>query len=242
MLEQLFKTGVGLPGWAIGRDPKSARAVRIVFADHRNALDPAATLRLASKRTAAILDATKSDTALAPPELDAELSADLLAWPDRWTISARAARRLHAEIAAVENPVGKWWVRQLVPRSHWVYLDTVSLCRARARATSALLALRLYELRAGELPATLADLISAGILATVPIDPYSGGPLGYWKLARAVWSAGPEDGPNGGSACGSDGRNCVWSLPDAFGDRVTLPRTPRSSGDTVPRATDASDN
>jgi hypothetical protein len=227
--EQVFNDGVGLPGgipeWFFGTGSESARAGRIVFAGHPNALDPRETLQLASERVAAMVEAAQKDVGRPVTDLDAKLRVELAAWPDRWNISVRAARKVRAEMAAVDNPVGKWWALQEVS-PWWTYLDNVSLFRAIARGTSTLLALRLYELRTGELPATLTDLVSEGILATPPVDPYSGRPLGYHKIARAVWSVGPEEGPNGGAGCGLGGQRCRWSLPDAFGDRTTLPSPP----------------
>jgi len=229
MFEQLFKAGVA-PEWFAGKGVESARAVKIVFAGHANALDPPETLRLASRRVAAILEAAQKDLGRTATDLDSKLHLELAAWPERWNISVRAAHKLRSEMAAVDNPVGKWFVLQTVSGSSSTYLDVVSLFRAKARATSTLLALRLYELRTGELPVTLTDLVSAGILTTLPVDPYSGGPLSYSKLAREVWSVGSERGPNGGAACGPSGYDCVWSLPDTFGDHTTLQRPPRAPG------------
>lgn len=237
MSEQVFSVGVGGRGgaleWFFGKGSESMRVAKFVFADHPKALDPPETLRLASACVAAIVMAAPRDVGRPVNDRDAGLRVELAAWPERWNISVRAARKVRAALAAVDNPIGKRWVLEVVPGASSVYLDNVSLSRAIARGTSTLLALRLYELRSGELPATLSELVSEGVLSTLPVDPYSGAPLGYQKFARAVWSAGPEKGPNGGAGCARSGQHCLWSLPDAFDDRTTLPRSGRSESDTA---------
>jgi len=227
MLEWVFRVG-GLSELAVGR--QTARAAAGVFAGHPNAMDPAATLRLASARVANVVEAAQRDVGSPLAIPDTKLSTELAAWPGDWNISAGSARSLRTEMAAVDNPVGKWWAVRVFD-SNLMYLDTISVARTRTRATAALLALRLYELCAGELPSTLTELVSAGILVMPVVDPHSGQALGYSKLMRTVWSIGSERGPNGGPSCGLGSHDCVWSLPDAFGDRTLLPHRPRTPDD-----------
>ena len=55
------------------------------------------------------------------------------------------------------------------------------------------LAVRLYRLEHGDLPASLSDLVPS-ILKSVPIDPYSGNPLIYRNLGQTyqLYSVGPD--------------------------------------------------
>ena len=72
--------------------------------------------------------------------------------------------------------------------------------RADRAATRTVLALRLYELRHGALPAALQALVGDGILEAVPVDPFADEPLRYSRERRVVWSVGPNETDEGGVA------------------------------------------
>ncbi len=114
-----------------------------------------------------------------------------------------------AEIAAVENPVGKLFLVITTPQ--WEALS-VSVFRREAQrgALTALLAWR----RLGR-PAAWKELVTAGLLATSPADPFSTGALRCKPGSSRIWSVG-ENGIDDGGA--GDGENLghpldiVWSL------------------------------
>lgn len=103
-----------------------------------------------------------------------------------------------AEIAAVENPVGKLFL--IITTSHWEPLSASVFRREAQRgALTGLLAWR----RLGR-PATWKDLVTAGLLAAPPSDPFSSGPLHRSFKPARLWSVGPDGIDNGGVG---DGEN-----------------------------------
>jgi hypothetical protein len=66
------------------------------------------------------------------------------------------------------------------------------------RAARAALALHLFEMRQGRLPEKLDELVTAGILDSVPSDPFAEKPLRYSRERRRVWSVGPDETDDGG--------------------------------------------
>lgn len=88
--------------------------------------------------------------------------------------------------------------------------------RADREATRAIIGLRLYEMRRGELPANLGALVDERILKAVPADPFSGGELKYSRERRVVWSVGVDETDDGGEGDASprwSGKDYVWRVP-----------------------------
>lgn len=69
---------------------------------------------------------------------------------------------------------------------------------ATRRATAVAIALRLYWDDYGQLPATLDDLVTGGLLEAVPLDPFDGAPLRYDRARAVVWSIGADGRDDGG--------------------------------------------
>lgn len=69
---------------------------------------------------------------------------------------------------------------------------------AEGSATRAVLALRLFEMRKRRLPEELDELVEAGILDSIPVDPFADKPLRYSRERRRVWSVGPDETDDGG--------------------------------------------
>lgn len=76
---------------------------------------------------------------------------------------------------------------------------TVTFSRQRAMSIRRLsdqsvhpivIAAQLYRLQYGELPSTLDELTTVGLLASVPLDPATGEPFYYSEEAGRVWGAG----------------------------------------------------
>jgi hypothetical protein len=104
----------------------------------------------------------------------------------------------NAELATVENPVGKLFL--IITTSQWEPLS-ISVFRREAQrsALTGLLAWR----RLGH-PATWHELIEAGLLATPPTDPFSSEPLRYKLTPATIWSVGVNGTDDGGAG---DGEN-----------------------------------
>ncbi len=125
---------------------------------------------------------------------------ELLRYSTQDTLAtAEQIARVDAEIAAVDNPVGKLFL--VITTSHWEPLS-VSVFRREAQrsALTALLAWR----RLGR-PAPFAKLVAEGVLSAPPADPFSAAPL-LIDLVNGprIWSVG-ENGEDDGGA--GDGEN-----------------------------------
>lgn len=87
--------------------------------------------------------------------------------------------------------------------------------RRRASATLAVLAIARFEDRTGTRPATLNDLVAAGILTAVPADPYADRPLRYDAIRQLLWSVGADGinstGPDA-SASGVQPDDPTWGI------------------------------
>ena len=122
-----------------------------------------------------------------------------------------------------KNPVGRYNVVLLAP-ALYAACDRSSRALADREITKAVLALRVYELRHGELPPDLDALVVDGILAKSPADPYSRGALRYDRAARKVWSIGEDGKDDGGDATDEDGNpNQGWWWGKDFVQEVRPP-------------------
>lgn len=84
------------------------------------------------------------------------------------------------------------------------------------RAETIRLALRLYEMRHGKPAPTLASLVDAGILESVPLDPYDHQPMRYDPKRGVIWSVDTDGHDDGGVDDDStDAPDRVWTVaPD----------------------------
>ncbi len=73
--------------------------------------------------------------------------------------------------------------------------------KAQVRCLMVLLAVERYRLKKGAWPGKLEEVVAAGLLASVPLDPYDGKPLRYVKRGDGVtvYSIGPDKADNGGT-------------------------------------------
>ena len=108
-----------------------------------------------------------------------------------------------------------------------MYLDSEFMYRSEAlyQATIATLALKRWRLEKNEYPETLSELIAAGFIEELPMDPYSDKPLVYKKTDNdfIIYSAGrnftDDDGEygrdkHGGISKWSDNGDIIfWPLP-----------------------------
>ncbi len=193
-----------------------------ILEGHPHPFDRRVTVREASALLAeSIRNAARSWSA----QVDVEARAERFSrgWPteileaalDEVEISPARETQARKALRGVSNAYGRLAVSRSVP----VVSGTQISFRQRAdrEATRVTLALRLYRLRhGGKLPPNLAALVSAGILKTVPRDPFSGRPLRYDPVRKVVWSVGPNGSDEGGK--GTPGRfaddkaDYVWSV------------------------------
>ena len=66
------------------------------------------------------------------------------------------------------------------------------------RMARTVLSLSLFEMRQGRLPEGFDELVTAGILDAIPVDPFCDKPLRYSRERRRVWSVGPDESDDGG--------------------------------------------
>jgi hypothetical protein len=86
-------------------------------------------------------------------------------------------------------------------------------------ATLTVLAVFLYKAQEGRLPESLKQVVDAGLLKSVPMDPYSGAPLIYRVTndGFTLYSVGEDFVDNGGSPCDwadeTGGDQVFWPIP-----------------------------
>ena len=105
----------------------------------------------------------------------------------------------------IENPAGKLLIGRIL---EVLYREDHFDREADREATRAILALRLYHARKGAYPETLAELVTEGILPSVPIDPFTDGPLAWSRERLAVWTVGPD-----GQGIDEEGNELAWRVP-----------------------------
>jgi hypothetical protein len=122
--------------------------------------------------------------------------------------------QLAKDISAKGGPM----YQALLTRMLESWLEKLAIHRADRAATRAVLALRLFETRNGRLPERLEELVAAGILDEVPVDPFCEKPLRYSRDRRRVWSVGPDESDDGGRddpGVRRTNRDYVFEVPGA---------------------------
>jgi len=97
--------------------------------------------------------------------------------------------------------------------------STVSFrCQVTRDALATTVALLRHENEKGQFPASLSDLVSAGYLSGLPMDPYSDGPLGYRRTADTfvLYSLGADFDADSGTPS-------RWGQDEQGGDQVFWP-------------------
>ncbi len=128
------------------------------------------------------------------------------------------ALTVDAEIAAVENPVGKLFL--IITTSQW---EPISVSVFRREAHRSALTGMLAWRRLGR-PATWKELVIAGLLPADPADPFSSTSL-HWKAEPPrIWSVGENGTDEGGEGDGENlGRpaDLVWPLSGPLSNSET---------------------
>ena len=128
-------------------------------------------------------------------------------------LNRQAVGKAREAYLKIKNPIGRIFDCDI---TGFMESDRKVFCnRTEREATRAVLALLIFERKKGVLPEKLSDLVDAGILKTVPNDPFSGQPLLYSRERRIVWSVGTDGADDDGEA-GKTRWTCddaVWSVP-----------------------------
>jgi hypothetical protein len=124
-----------------------------------------------------------------------------------------------------------------VPRHKYRYYLLYSLLPATARvselayrgrmqheATLTILAMKRWRLRNDDYPASLNELIDAGLLEDLPADPYSDKSLVYRRTGEGfiLYSVGPNFKDDDGEVATERGRPMRWGTREA-GDIILWP-------------------
>jgi hypothetical protein len=123
-------------------------------------------------------------------------------------VSAREA------LLKVHNPVGKLMVHNV--GSFDAVRRAFHISQLRTDVALVLIACRLFQDRENRLPRGLSELVDAGLLDGIPVDPFSGQPIRYDVTRQLVWSFGIDEEDNEGdwdfAADTPDGKDLVWRV------------------------------
>ncbi len=103
------------------------------------------------------------------------------------------------------NGVGKTLVAIGAPL-HVTMADGTTRRKAHVVMAATAIALKLFGEQRGHLPAALDELVAAGLLRTLPNDPYNGQPLRYLPRQGLIYCVGEDQVDDGGCASAKDDR------------------------------------
>jgi hypothetical protein len=117
----------------------------------------------------------------------------------------------------LRDTIKGWFAKQLLPRGYYSLIEKYYRYRTEEYALLATIAILRYKAEKGQLPDDLEQLVSAGYLRELPMDPYSDGSLVYKRVGDdfVLYSVGADFDDDGG--VGSD-----WGRGDT-GDQVFWP-------------------
>ncbi len=98
------------------------------------------------------------------------------------------------------NYAGRWIPAEALRGGDWRGFDGEDAQLALRRLTDTMLALRIAYDDRGTLPGSLADLVRAGLLEEVPVDPFNEWSFQYDPQRRLLWSVGPDETDDSGQS------------------------------------------
>lgn len=190
---------------------KRERLVLSLLENHPRSFDRDASIRLASRYylevlqnadlpcanwKTAVAEALRHDVSNWPPEASLHPLdiVSILLGNEQPSLSAESIRETRTNLSAVDNVLGKQLIVNNVPSAVIVGYQR-SRCELIAHQTR--LAASLFEKRYGELPESLAHLVTTSILERIPSDPY-GKLMRYSRKRRILWSVGINGRDDGG--------------------------------------------
>ncbi len=216
--------------WGLDFSGEAGKAfVRGLEAVQLDVIDPAETLGMVSRYYAKFVRNATGTWKGRIKGLDAEVERWRMKWEEPYKDALRAVKQASADDRAVtegemaafvqtlDNAMGRGLLAMELPATN-SFVGSYFEFRAGREAARTVIALRLYEIRHGKLPATLAELVTDGILKRVPRDVFSDGELLYSRERRVVWSVGQDEKDDGGDPRDADRsragrRDVVWRVP-----------------------------
>lgn len=149
---------------------------------------------------------------------------------DYWEkVAAKTPAQVRAEQTDIEEQAmqiirGNILLEGMEPAIERISLQAHSL-RASVQAMITIMAILRYEKSSGRYPDDLEELVTAGYLKEVPIDPYSGGPLLYKRTQKGfvLYSIGSNFEDDGGQIFYSDRGRPITRGTNEGGDWVFWP-------------------
>ena len=211
-----------------------------VLSDHESLLNKVDTAKCGSEvikqliaeshrpfrgRDIAKLHELRSEMSLWPDALD----TDFLSFPllgrtsnSREVMSEKEVADARESLRPIENIFGKYTISDNLSLFDGPIIE---LAVTRADAARLLIALALHERKQSHLPERLDELVTAGLLSSVPVDPYDGEPFRYSAQRRVIWCVG-EDGENNGELLEDEGDDVASVAAVQYTWRVDTPRRP----------------
>ena len=180
-------------------------ALSTVFGGHSDPLDRVSSVRIVAEAWGRVIDLLRVpygpsqavhqiNLASVSPWSETELH-DFMDWPDK---SLEELQSLRSKAKSTKNPYGKLLAGFMLMDPE-PFVRTLTTFKSRGETLKAVVGARLFEKRRGRLPASLDELVTAGILKAAPTDPFSGGELRYDFKRRVVWSVGEDLKDDGGT-------------------------------------------
>jgi hypothetical protein len=193
------------------------RDLAALLAGHPRPFDKQATVHLAGKlylshndslalpwrnRRQTQLDGLVKEFSAWPEEVspDDVIVAGLWDDPPKPAIEPAKLRTANAALRKIDNVFGKHLVEQATGTMDSLYVPSHQSVVAAAQLR---IALRMFEVEHGNLPARLAELSEQGFLPVFPLDPFDGQPFKYSADRRVLWCIG-RDGRNDGQLGNQD--------------------------------------
>jgi hypothetical protein len=130
-------------------------------------------------------------------------------------LSRQAIGKAQDAYGAITNPLGRI---TFCSRMNFILSErSVFQHRTEREVARVVLATKIFEHRKGQLPASLCDLVEAGLLDSLPIDYFSGEPLKYSKARRLIWSVKENGVDDGGTQSAQPPKDdAVWKIPETL--------------------------
>jgi hypothetical protein len=239
LVDALIQRNMLLSGdlaWEFGASQGQVERVRSgmlrLFEGHPKPFDPADTVRIYSGVVAGMLADLSTPWLQRKQAPEKAWLDEIKPWPPSLSYKSESGAWLpgeggdeqsvsDAEIASarlallqVHNPVGKLMLQDLssfesVRRAYHIGL-------LRTDVALVLIACRQFRDERNRLPHSLAELVDARFLESVPLDPFSGAALRYDPNRRIVWSYGvdekDDDGDGDLETNAATGNDIVWRV------------------------------
>ncbi|MCA9152692.1 MAG: hypothetical protein KDA92_25485, partial [Planctomycetales bacterium] len=204
-----------------------------LFDRHPQPFDAADTIRIYSESVATMINDLSSPWLQRKQDIAQPWLAEIAAWPEPLSfindlsfslsgdekeervVTDYELSQAQVKLRQVHNPIGKHMLHyfntfESIRRAHHIG-------QLHAEIAGVFIACRMYRDKERRLPDHLSDLVTSGLLPSVPIDPFSGQAVRYDPRRRLIWSFGIDEVDNDGhwdfDAAFPDGDDIVWRIP-----------------------------